>query len=254
MFWNSHIRIFALVAALAALPATTAQAATIRINWTGAVESLTTFGDPGAPTLASRFAAGDVVTGRVQFDNAVFTSFTDVLPTLRSYAGAPFSIRATVDGARYRAQSDTIRVANNDNAGSPANPLRDGITFNAEPVVSGRSVGGLAPRRLQLSLGSFDTSILTALDLPGVAQINALGATQTFNGAINFLSFANGETVRYSLSGVTAKKVTVRPRLSSAIASLASAPVPPAPVPLPPAALLLAGGLAALGLLRRRRA
>jgi len=227
----SGLSAIGLAAAMLTCAGAPADAASIRISWTGAIESLTTFGDPGAPTLDPRFGIGDAVSGVVRFGNAVFGSFTDQLPELRVYFGAPFSIRFTIGGDMWRAAASDIRGANDYDQGSIVNPLVDGITFNAEPTVNGPTVGGLAPTRLQLGLASFDTGILSDLSLPTVAQINALGATQSFDGNVNFLSFSNGETVRYTISSLSA---TI--------------------VPLPPAAVLLVGGLAMLGLVRRRRA
>lgn len=203
-----------------------AAASTLNISFTGTVERTNDGANADVASIGS-LGVGDAVSGGFQLDTSTVASAG---ATTANYVGAVTGFTMTLDGLIYSSATspDTLSVRNDDMSGSAA-PLRDSILVSAFSP-NGPSVAGLDPSRIQFALGGTDTSVLSDLSMPSVAQFQALFAADTIAGNLNFLSFDDGSDVRFRVDTLTI-----------------------AAVPLPAGAPLMLAGLGAFMALRRKQ-
>lgn len=194
----------AMVTALLCVP-NVAEAMNVQIDFTGQVHSLTTGGNPGAPALDSTFFVGDTVTGSIVYNAAL--SKEDALQSFTlGINGLTFAMNASTE--------ITFVEARNDHQAGSSAPVRDTLRIGAiasfNSALDGPEVGGLAPDRLQFSLGTQILNTLTNTDLPGQALINALFAVNELGKSTNFLSFGS-QVVRFNISSVDPHNISAVP-------------------------------------------
>ncbi len=224
---------FASALAMIAMPLA-ANAAVITIDFAGQIESLTTFGSPGAPALETVLSVGDSVTGTIVFDTDLNTVVGGDGTTQAIYAAALQSFTIDLNGTIFSATQGGITVGDDHMAGSAA-PLRDSVIFDTfAPNISGPNLAGLAPDRLQFALGGADLSAINSIDLPTAAVL--LGLIDLFQGNLNFVSFDRGQTARFNIASFTVNGVP-----------------PASDVPLPAAAWFMMTGIAGFTASRRKK-
>lgn len=215
-------------AALALLAfASAASATSLVFSYSGQVES-TNDGSNLPVANVGPLEVGDAFTGTFVLDTSAPAGSGSA--TEQTYTGAVTGFSLTIDGLTFSSAdaSNDFRVRDNDMAGSSA-PLRDSVLLQAfDPI--GPMVAGLTPSRIQFAIGGTDTSVLSSLAMPSVADFNALFAADDIAGNLNFLSFDDGTDVRLVIQEFSV-----------------------APVPLPAAAPMLLAGIGGLIALRRRR-
>ncbi len=199
-------------------------AAPFIINFTGELESLTKYGEPGVDVIDSVFSIGDAVSGQivVDTDNLASTSIS--------------SFNLSIGGYSASTSGGTATVRNDDMAGSSA-PVVDSILIAGAPPFTSSTIGGLSVDRLQFAVGTENLSVLDNLSVVGPAEILALWADTPnyFSGNLNFMSFGEefsevDETARFALTSVSVTSV-----------------------PEPLTAGLMGLGLAGIGFVRRKR-
>ena len=229
---NNILKTTTAILAFAALSGT-ASATSLVFNYSGVVESTNDGNIPLQPVAnVGPLEVGDAFSGTFVLDTTVLGSGS--LGTTESYADAVTGFSLTIDGLTFSSAdaSNTFSVRDNDMSGSSA-PLRDSVLLSAfNPT--GPMVAGLTPSVIQFSIGGTDTSVLSSLAIPSVAEFEALFAADTIAGNLNFLSFDDGTDVRLAIN-----EFSVAPAL--------------APVPLPAAAPMLLAGIGGMIALRRRR-
>lgn len=192
-----------------------AYAAVVQIDYTGSVTSLTTKGTLGSTLLTGNVAIGDAVSGRLRYSSNPSSSGTQWF-----YSLALESFELTVGAYNATATGGGIAVYNDDPS------FKDSAIFNASVGVTGDSIGGVAPVKLQFSLLSSDPTALASTALPTVTDIGALWGSNIANGNINFLVWGEeGHTARYEIKSVTARAVPVSEPGAFALVVLALAAV-----------------------------
>ena len=166
------------------------------IDFTGELESLTTFGVDGAPNIDTIFDIGDGVTGRIIVDS------DNVTPTTISVFD--LSISTNSSGTYNANASSGTALLRNDNMAGSAAPFVDSIIIAGEDFTA-PPINGLFVDRLQFSVGTENLSILDASSVVGPTEILNLwnDTPNYFSGNTNFVSFDNDETARFALTSVT---------------------------------------------------
>ena len=209
-----------IVAAFVACAPVAALSAPLTLDFTGTVDRVN---DGSNVNLLSfgPYNVGDAVSGSIVLDVVAGVA-----------TGTSFSM--TIDGnSFFDGGGIGVTVANNQADGSSA-PERDYLLIS-DFSPTGPDVGGIDPARIQFAIGGTDTSVLSDTTFPTPTQIFSLFDADTIGGNLNFLSFADGSDVRFSLDTLL---VDGRG---------------PSQVPLPAALPMLLAGMGALRLIKRKQ-
>jgi len=240
-FGFNYIPVIAIAAVLAMVTPNIVEAAPINISFTGEIQSLTTGGIPGAPSLVGTFGVGDAVSGTLIYDTAApITISAAGSGTKGQSTTALTSFSLNISGLGYTSTGGLTTTQNDAQNGS-LSPFRDAIFFQASSGVAGPTVGGLSADLLQFSLGTTILTTLANANLPTASLINALFGNNGFDGNTNFIRYTSSELARFSISSLNATSVSVVPL--------------PAALPLYGTGLAIMGfiGLAIMGFIGWRR-
>lgn len=182
-----------------------AYAANIEIQFSGAVQSITTTGDP--IVVDGTFSIGDTVSGTIIYDpttppDEMVTGSAIFIDTLPSFS-------LTIDGLNFLGERGFLRVLDSPDFGTLSDRyafVADASTSSANPsTLMGPTVNGTTARLSQLTLLSSVLTTITSLDAPTLGQIQSFPNESDEN--TNLLSFANGNVVRFDLATLTASEV-----------------------------------------------
>ena len=225
--------IVAIAAVMAMSAPKTADAVIVNVDFTGEIQFLTTGGVIGAPILSGTYSIGDAVFGSLTYDTSAPITITPAgTGTKGQSATALTAFSLNVNGNAYTSTGGSTFTQNDAQNGS-ASPFRDAVFFQGVFGVAGPTVGGLSANFLQFSLGTSILSTLADASLPTASLINALFATNEFDGNTNLIRYSNGELARFSIASVNEISINA--------------------VPLPAALPLFGTGLAIMGFLGWRK-
>lgn len=152
--------------------------------------------------LAGTFSVSNFVSGSLSY-STTDTHTSSLTSTRAIYDQALQSFSLTIGSYMVNATGGNILVDNDNQAGSSA-PLRDWIIFQGVNAVSGASINGYDPNRLQFALSTETLTTLSDLDIPSVADLMNLWSVNNAAGNINFLAFTGLNEARFSLSTMNA--------------------------------------------------
>jgi hypothetical protein len=186
----------ALILAGLLAAATPAAATLIQVDFAGIVGSV------GSGLAGGPINVEDAVAGSFVYDTTAVDEASD--PAVGLY-NAVLSFAATV-GSYVAGTIGTTTFRVNDDAPSVPSAF-DSVIVNASGNVTGASINGFGPDRLQWALNSTDLTKLVSDALPDVLGLQAFAASDG-NTNLNFLTFgALDRQVRWNLTSFSAVAV-----------------------------------------------
>ncbi len=225
------IRYAPLALACALMVAASAQAAAVTYYFGGKLDTV-----PGGPS----FAIGDTFTGSFTFESTSINLNSFGLSYIGDYVDNSSAIEATVNGYAFSSANASagslnyvgISVYDNAPARGDLFQATSGIYGIPDPV-TGPSIDGLFPGVLTLSLGDYSGAVFNSIALPSSLSLSSFNEARF---SIQFFDFTGNS----GLPGVGVGSLTYL--------STATPPVPEAST-----SAMLAFGLSALALVRRRK-
>ena len=192
-----RLQMVALCGCLMFLPSPHISADITRVEFSGVLQSITTYANPGNSDLQPYFNVGDIVLGYLiyqtiadlSFENQYGAEYTHSLQFISITVG---SYTATSEPTS-NPQEHKVRVSDNSPSGGV---LRDAVYFSGRGGFS-EGIAGLDLFNLQFAVGSYDLNALQSTQLPSADTLNTLG--DIYQGNVNFIAFVGGGALRYDM-------------------------------------------------------